>query len=302
MFSQLIFVSGEVWTGIRRSLTMTVAVTVTFAVSLSLLGVGVLVGAQVNEMKDFWYDKVEVSVFLCTEGSTAPTCDGETPEPERQQIEGEIRAIGVVASTTFETQQQAYARFIEQFAGSPIAENVTPEQLPASFRITLTDPQRFLDVSEALTGRAGVEAVRDQRSTFNRLFDLLNGLRLISFTFAGAMLVVTVLLVANTMRVAAFARRREVSIMRMVGASRTAIQLPFVLEAVVAAVIGSALAGIVLASIKRWVIDGVLAPSLTFTTFIGWQEVAWAAGGVAAIGLMLAIVTSLIALARYSRA
>jgi len=301
MLSQLVFVSGEVWTGIRRSLTMTVAVTVTFAVSLSLLGVGGLVGAQVNEMKDFWYDKVEVSVFLCTAGSTGPTCTGETPASERAQIEGEILALDVVESAVFESKEQAYARFVEQFAGSPIAENVTPEQLPASFRISLTDPQRFLAVSDALAGRAGVEAVRDQRSTFTRLFDLLSGLQAIAFAFAGAMLIVTILLVANTMRVAAFARRREVSIMRMVGASRTAIQLPFVLEAVVAAVVGSAMAGIVLASIKRWVIDGVLVPTLTFTTFIGWTEVAWAAGSIAVLGVVLAVLTSLIALARYSR-
>ena len=123
------FVLREVGAGLRRNLTMTIAVVLTTAVSLGLLGLGLLVRAQVETMKDYWYDRVEVSVFLCGAQSTAPTCNGRAvSEPEREQLRADLAATPQVAQVFSESQEQAYARFQEQFADSPdLVSNVSAD-------------------------------------------------------------------------------------------------------------------------------------------------------------------------------
>jgi cell division transport system permease protein len=295
------FVFNEVWQGIARNLTMTFAVVVTFAVTLSLLGVGLLVGAQVNQMKDYWYDKVEVSVFLCTADADSLNCtSGAINAKQRNAIKTKIEAIGpVVDSIYFENQAEAYERFREQFANSPIARTASVDQLPSSFRVKLASPESYQLVSDAVQDMPGVDVVRDQRDTLDRLFVALSGLQVVSLGFAVTMVVVAVMLVSNTMRLAAFARRREVGIMRLVGASKFSIRFPFLVEAFVAAVVGGALATAALVAIKIWLVDRVLATSFTFTPFFGWDVVWLASGFVVLIGVLLSIVTAGFALRRY---
>ena len=230
------FVLSEVWQGISRSITLTIALIATFAISLSLLGVSLLVGSQVNEMKDYWFDKVEISIFLCTSGSDTATCTtGPATEAQKSQIRTDLEAMKpLVSEIFFESQQDAYNRFIERFKASPISANVTPDQLPESFRIKLSNPEEFITVVNKFMSRPGIEAVRDQRATLSKLFSVLGGLQVLALGFGLAMLVVTSLLVGNTIRVTAYARRREIAIMRLVGASKMALRLPFLLEAVLA--------------------------------------------------------------------
>ena len=97
------FLFKEVRIGLRRNLTMTFAVVVTVAISLSLLGIGLLSNAQVNAMKDYWYDKIEVSVFLCGTLSESPTCANGTVTPEqRASIKTDLEALPVVQSVFYE--------------------------------------------------------------------------------------------------------------------------------------------------------------------------------------------------------
>ena len=114
------FVLSEIGIGLRRNLTMTIAVVVTVAISLALFGSGLLIRAQAETMKSFWYDKVEVSVYLCGEGSTEPTCSG-TPisQQERQQLNTDLVALPQVQKVFYESQQMAYDVFREQFKDSP---------------------------------------------------------------------------------------------------------------------------------------------------------------------------------------
>ncbi len=299
--TRLRFVLNEVWQGIARNLTMTVAVIVTFAVTLSLLGVGLLVGAQVNQMKDYWYDKVEVSVFLCTADADSLNCTSGAVSPkQRSAIKQQIEAIGdVVESVYFETQAEAYQRFREQFANSPIARTASVDQLPSSFRVKLAAPEAYQSVSDAVQDLEGVDVVRDQRDTLDRLFVALSGLQVVALGFAVTMLIVAVMLVSNTMRLAAFARRREVGIMRLVGASKFSIRFPFLVEAFVSALVGGALATLALVAIKVWLVDAVLAKSFTFTPFFGWDVVWLASGLVVLIGVVLSMVTAGLSLRRY---
>ena len=267
------FVSKEVGSGLRRNFTMTVALIVSVAVSLSLVGAALLMSAQVDRMKGYWYDKIEVSIFLCGNTSVAFTCTGAVTDEQRKNVETILGTLESVQDVFYESSADAYAQFKEQFAGSAILANISPDALPESFRVKLDNPENFEKVASALQSVQGVESIQDQRQLLDRFFQILKGLQSFALAIALAMLFVTVLLVMNTVRVAAFARRRETSIMRSVGASTMSIRLPFILEAAVAAIVGSTLATAGILASKYWLIDAKLAPNLTFIPFVTWNEV-----------------------------
>jgi cell division transport system permease protein len=295
------FVLSEVWQGISRSITLTIALIATFAISLSLLGVSLLVGSQVNEMKDYWFDRVEISIFLCTTGSDTPSCAaGPATEEIKTQVRTDLEALQpLVSEIFFESQQEAYTRFIERFKSSPISANVTPDQLPESFRIKLSNPEEFITVVNKFVDRPGIEAVRDQRATLSKLFSVLGGLQALAFGFAMAMLVVTALLVGNTIRVTAYARRREIGIMRLVGATKMSLRLPFLLEAIFGALLGGLFATAILSFIKGYLVDSVIATSFTFTSFFGWGAVISASLICIASGIVLALATAWFGIAKH---
>jgi len=293
------FVSKEVGSGLRRNFTMTVALIVSVAVSLSLVGAALMLSAQVDRMKGYWYDKIEVSIFLCGNTSVAFTCTGVVTDEQRKNIEVILNGLEPVQDVFYESSEDAYDQFKEQFAGSAILANISPDALPASFRVKLDNPENFEKVSSALLAVQGVESIQDQRKLLDRFFQILKGLQTFALAIAAAMLFVTVLLVMNTVRVAAFARRRETSIMRSVGASNMAIRLPFILEAAVAAILGSTLATAGILASKYWLIDAKLAPNLTFIPFVTWNEVLAIAPILYLVGVGTTVLAASITLRRY---
>ena len=293
------FLLTEVRIGLRRNLTMTFAVVVTTAISLSLLGVGLLANAQVSAMKDYWYDKIEVSVFLCGNLSDSPSCAAGVVTPaQRLSIQQGLNELGVVERVFYESQSQAYARFQERFKDSAIAQNVTADQLPESFRVKLKDPTEFAVVVSAFSGRPGVDVVQDQRSILEKFFQLLGVLRNGALAVGLASVLTAALLISNTLRIAAFNRRRETGVMKLVGASSWSIQLPFLLEGVISAIFGWMIATGLLAGLKT-VVDTNVAPLLSFTNFFGWREVWVSSAYLLATGLVVSITASLITLRRY---
>jgi cell division transport system permease protein len=278
---------------------MTFAVVVTTAISLSLLGIGLLSNAQVGAMKDYWYDKIEVSVFLCGNLSDSPSCAaGVVTADQRLSIQQDLQAMTVVDSVFYESQSQAFERFQERFKDSAIAQNVTADQLPESFRVKLKDPTQFSVIVSAFSGRPGVDVVQDQRTILEKFFRLLAVLRNGALAVGLASVLTAALLISNTLRIAAFNRRRETGVMKLVGASSWSIQLPFLLEGVISAVIGWALATGLLAGLKS-VVDSKVAPLLSFTKFFGWGEVWVSSAYLLATGLLVSILASVITLRRY---
>ena len=298
---RLSFVGKEVGNGLRRNFTMTVALIVSVAVSLSLVGAALLLSAQVDRMKGYWYDKIEVSIFLCGNTSVAFTCTGSVTVEQRKNIETILGGLDPVKNVFYESSADAYAQFKEQFAGSAILANISTDALPASFRVKLDNPENFEIVAGALQSVQGVESIQDQRKLLDRFFQILKGLQTFALAIALAMLFVTVLLVMNTVRVAAFARRRETSIMRSVGASNMSIRLPFILEAGVAAILGSTLATAGILASKHWLIDAKLAPNLTFIPFVTWNEVLVIVPVLYLIGVGTTVLAASITLRRYLR-
>jgi cell division transport system permease protein len=278
---------------------MTFAVVVTTAISLSLLGIGLLSNAQVGAMKDYWYDKIEVSVFLCGNLSDSPSCAaGVVTADQRLSIQQDLQEMSVVDSVFYESQSEAFTRFQERFKDSAIAQNVTADQLPESFRVKLKDPTQFSVIVSAFSGRPGVDVVQDQRTILEKFFRLLGVLRNGALVVGLASVLTAALLISNTLRIAAFNRRRETGVMKLVGASSWSIQLPFLLEGVISAIIGWGLSTGLLAGLKT-VIDSNVAPLLTFTKFFGWGEVWVASAYLLATGLVVSILASVITLRRY---
>lgn len=293
------FLLSEVRIGLRRNLTMTFAVVVTTAISLSLLGIGLLSNAQVSAMKDYWYDKIEVSVFLCGPLSESPSCaGGVVTNEQRTTIKSDLQALPVVQSVYYESQSEAFTRFQERFKDSAIAQNVTADQLPESFRVKLKDPTQFAVVVSAFTGRPGVDIVQDQRTILEKFFKLLEVLRNGAIAVGLASVLTAALLISNTLRIAAFNRRRETGVMKLVGASSFSIQLPFLLEGIISAIIGWGLATGLLAGLKQ-VVDTKIAPLLTFTNFFGWNEVWVASAWLLLTGFVVSTFASVMTLRRY---
>jgi cell division transport system permease protein len=293
------FVMSEAGMGLRRNLTMTFAVMITVAISLSLLGIGLLANSQVRVMKDYWYDKIEVSIFLCGSLSESASCGtGVITQEQKIDIQRDLKTLPVVAEVYYESQGEAFKRFQERFKGSAIAQNVTADQLPESFRIKLKDPTKFAVIESAFAGRPGVDIVQDQQAILEKFFKLLAVLRNGALVIGAASVFTASLLISNTLRIAAFNRRRETGVMKLVGASSFSIQLPFLLEGIFAALSGWLVSTGVLIGFKA-VVDSRVAPLLTFTQFFTWKDVWVASAWLLLTGLVVSSAASVVTLRKY---
>jgi cell division transport system permease protein len=297
------FIFSEIGIGLRRNLTMTIAVVVTMTISLAIFGAALLTRKQVDVMKDYWYDKVEVTVFLCASNSTSPNCAGrEITQEQRVALGNGLRAMPQVEEVFYESKAEAYDRFKEQFKDSDnLVSNVSKDALPESYRVKLKDPEEFEVVQSAFQDQPGVDEVQDLKKLLDPVFKVLGVFQLVAGIISGLMLFSAILLIGNTIRVAAFSRRRETGIMRLVGASNLYIQLPFLLEGALAGLVGAAFASGLLVLGKWWIIDQLLAPLLTFTRFVGWNEVIAVIPLLLLTGVVLSSLASFFTLRRHLR-
>ncbi|MGP4089268.1 MULTISPECIES: permease-like cell division protein FtsX [Streptomyces] len=298
------FVLSEIGVGLRRNLTMTFAVIVSVALSLALFGGSLLMSDQVNTMKGYWYDKVNVSIFLCnkSDAESDPNCaKGAVTGEQKEQILTDLKKMSVVDTVTHESQDQAYKHYKEQFGDSPLASSLTPDQMQESYRIKLKDPEKYQVIATAFNGRDGVQSVQDQKGILDNLFGLLNGMNWAARAVMALMLVVALMLIVNTVRVSAFSRRRETGIMRLVGASGFYIQAPFIMEAAVAGLIGGGVACAFLVIARYFIIDHGLALSekLNLINFIGWDAVLTKLPLILATSLLMPALAAFFALRKY---
>jgi cell division transport system permease protein len=200
---------------------------------------------------------------------------------------------------TFEDRQTAYDRFKAQFKDSTLTDNVSVDQMPESYRIRLKDPNKYKVISEYFSGREGVQSVQDQNEVIQRLFSLINGLKWASIMIAGVILLCSVLLVGVTIRLTAFSRRRETAIMRLVGASDFVIRAPFVLEGMVAAIVGGLLASVALWATVEAGVQGWLSSKVTALRWVGVESAYPIFPWLFVLGLVMSGVSSAVVLQRY---
>ena len=252
------FVFHEVWIGLRRNLTMTVALVVVVAISLSLLGTGLLFVKQVNDTRNFWQGRVQLSVYLCTKISSSPQCtkNGPATAAEMSQLRQELTAMPQVANVTYESQATAYQQFKSEFPS--MVNSVSPGDIPDSFEVKLKNTQADAAVvAETVNGAPGVDQIVDNSAILDKFYKLLNGARNAVVIIAIILIIAAILLVANTIRLSAFNRRRETSIMRLVGASNFYVQLPFLMEGVIAGLFGWLVATGLLIAVKSLFLDAM---------------------------------------------
>ena len=225
------FILGELGTGLRRNLSMAVSVILVTMISMYLLGLGLLAQRQVDTMKDYWYDRVQVSIFLCVDGSQYAACGGKaTTSTQREQIKAQLEQMKPpVKDVFYESQAEAFKRFKEQFKNSPLAEQATERAFADSFRVSLTDAGKYDVIVSSFQGAPGVGRVQDQKQLLDRFFAFMNAVSWGAIALSALMVLCAILLMATTIRQTAFSRRRETGIMRLVGASNATIQLPFML-------------------------------------------------------------------------
>jgi len=295
------FVLQEIWIGLRRNLTMTISLVVTVAIAMALFGTGMLIRKQVDGSKSYWYDKVEVSIFLCVAKSTSnPDCEKRNAsQAEKDNLLKTLKGLPNVKDVEYEDQQKAFTRFQGNFAKTPGFVNATKVgDIPDSFRVSLKDPQKYGEVMSAAENMPGVDQVVNERVLLDKLFKILNGLQWAALFLAMIQVFAAILLIGNTVRLSAFNRRRETGIMRLVGASNMYIQLPFILEGAIAGLVGGLIAAVLLVGSKILLI-GQLENSLSLATKLSWTQVAGVIIFSIAVGVLLCAGASFLTLRRY---
>lgn len=297
-------VLGEAANGLRRNVSMVISVILVTFISLTFVGAAILLQLQIVQMKGYWYERAQVAVYLCTESENSGNCTQQEATAEQiaavqDQLESDSLAP-FVDRFDFETHEKAYENFQDQFSDSAYAGFVTPELLNESFRVNLKDPSQADVIIESLSGLPGVESVVDQRGYLDQIFAVLNAASYTAIGLAVLMLIAAVLLIATTIRLSAFSRRRELGIMRLVGASNRFIQTPFILEGVFAALIGSALAGGAIVAIVQFFVKGYLAETLPpQTTLVGMDDALLVVPVLVVLGGILAAASAGFAINRY---
>jgi cell division transport system permease protein len=296
------FLLAEVGSGLRRNMSMAVSVILVTMVSMFLLGLGLLAQRQADTMKGYWYDRIQVSIYLCTQNSLQPNCEGRAvTEAQKTAIQRQLEALPEVEEVFYESEQQAFERFREQFRNSPISGNVQIGDIPQSLRVQLADPTKFEVVTQQFEGAPGVATVQDQEKVLSRFFTIINYVTFFAVLLAALMVACAALLMATTIRQAAFIRRREIGIMRLVGASNWTIRMPFLTEMVIVSAVGVGLAVALLVALMQYVFNEGASRIALSQAFVGTSDV-WVLAPWMFLGVLgIAVLTSLVTLRRYLR-
>jgi cell division transport system permease protein len=299
-------VLSEAAQGLRRNVAMVISVILVTFISLTFVGAAILMQMQIGQMKGYWYDRAQVAIYLCTSIDNTGNCSGSAASAaEIAAVRAQLESATLkpyIKAVSFESNDEAYKNFKSQFAGSPLLAFTTPSMLNESFRVNLKDPNQADIIIEDTSSLAGVQDVEDQRAYLDQIFAVLNAASFTAIGLAALMLVAAVLLIATTIRLSAFSRRREIGIMRLVGASNRYIQTPFVLEGVFAALIGSLLAGGAIVAIVQFFVKGYLASPAVLgssTTLIGPADAWLVVPILIVLGALLASLSASAAISRY---
>ena len=219
---QLRYVFSELGQGLRRNLSMHIAVVLTLFVSLTLVGLGVLLNQQADKAAEHWGNQLQITVWLCKEKDDNPACTGEVTDAQKTAIEKVIEDNPEVADYHTESKEEAFDK-VKELLGPDKFEGPNPAataaDMPESVWITLKNPEEYKGITSAVVGLDGVSGIRDMRNVLKPIYGSINALQWGALGTAAFLVFAALLLVGNTIRLAAFARRREIGIMRLVGAS-----------------------------------------------------------------------------------
>lgn len=295
----------ELRASLSRNTSMTIALIVTMSVSLLLASLGLLMKEQADRTETYFGDRLQLQVNLCTKNSPASTCvGGVATDDQKQAVQAALTENPEVRSFSVRTPEENFEQASELLGqtdtGRRQLETLGPDSFPESYFVTLVDPQDFDGVVSQVTGMDGVGNVNSLRELLGPLFEILDKMRFAALGTSLLLIIAAILQVSNTIRMTAFARRREIGIMRLVGASSWHIQLPFVLESMVAALISAALAASGMAAFMYFVVYGYLRDTLgTITTWVRWEDAVYVMVLTTLLALSLALVPTFVMTRKY---
>jgi cell division transport system permease protein len=296
------FYFRETAAGIRRNGTVAFGAVSTAFIALFLFGLALLIRREIALVIEGITGNVQVAVYVDDTAAEHP----ETIAHLQQMLE----ALPAVDSAIYENKEATCARAQKVFSGNPtIIENVPCSAYPTSLRVTLKDTSQYEQITAALacepddTGKMhcaepGVLEVRDFRDVLDRLSAITNALSIGLFMLAIIMLVSAVVLVANTLRMGMFARRKEISIMRLVGATNWRIRVPFLIEGGAEALVGAGLAIVALFLGKVFLVDQ-LAGKLVWLPLVRNSDVLAVIPWVVVAAIFVAAVAGTIGMRRF---
>ena len=299
------FILSEVGKGLSRNRAMSVAVVIVTFVSLLFVGVAGLSQMQVSRMKTEWYDKIEVSIYMCATNDEQPSCNQtEATEDQISAVRDKLNSAALqpyIKEFYEESKEDAFQNFQKLYGDSPLGQLTTADMLQLSFRVKLVNPEQYSVIKEAFSGMSGISEIKDQRELVEPLFNVIDRAKLLSLGLAGVMIIAAILLITTTIRLSAISREEETSIMRLVGASNLFIQAPFMIEGALAALVGALLSVGALFLGVHFIVGRWLAQAFPWTSFIGTTEV-WIMTPVLVVAaLLLALVASGVSLAKYTK-
>ena len=289
--SRLAYFARETLISLRRNLLMTFAGVMTVSVSLFLFGGILLVSRTVDHGTNKWKHGVELEIFMQVKAS-----DGQI-----HTVHDMLSHDPNVTSFKYLDHDAAYAEFKKLFADQPVlVENETPAGLPTSFRVVPKTPQLTNTVGAEFKNVPGVNEVNTPAKEVKTLLNVTRWIRLAFFLMAGVLLASSLFLIVNTIRLATFARRREIEVMKLVGASNFFVRIPFMAEGLVQGAIGAGFA-VGLVYFLKWIITKLLAHqhNLLQPFYASSHDVFVIGTLVIAIGAGIGVMGSMIGLRRF---
>ena len=288
------YVVRETASNLWRNLLLTLASMLTVAVSLSLVGSALLLRQGVDNATIQWKDGIEFSVYM----------NPEATEDQMASIRRELdRSVGVdVERYKFVDQTEAYDEFKTLFGNSPdMVENITPEVLPPSFRVvpTVDDSAAIKAMADRFTGRPGVREVALALDTVDTILRVGRAFQIGILVLAMALLFSAALLIFNTIRMAIYARRREIEVMKLVGATNWFIRVPFMLEGLVQGLVGAAVSFLAIWALQTGAQDAVRQVPLFADFIVSASQVTTTGVLVLVLGALIGAISAGVAVTRF---
>jgi len=285
----------ETGSNLRRNITLTLASIVTVAVSLALFGIALLLRQGVDNATQRWEGGIEFVVFMNADASS----------PQLQAVADDLDSSPEVGKVTFFDQEDAFEEFKDLFEGTPeLIETVQPTDLPTSFRVVPidTDPNSVEQLASRFESSPGVREVVSAQETIRNIESLTNIASVVVLAGSAFLLLAAAALIFNTIRMAMFARRREIEVMKLVGATNWFIRVPFMVEGMIQGLLGAIFAvGAVFGA--NWALERYLSERSSLQlleSFVVATEDVWRTSFLLLIiGVIVGTVGSAIAVSRF---
>ena len=279
----------ETTSGLRRNGLVAFAAISTTFIALLLFGLALLISRQVSLMIEATTGNVEVAIYLT---------DPVNPDTVHS-LTTTLNDLPVVADVQYETKAEACERFKRLFANQPaLVNNVSCDVLPASLRVKLDDPEHYDQVAAVMQGQPGIDRIVDNHDLLDKLFDVTRVFRVGVLLVALVMLVSAAVLIANTVRMGLFARRKEIGIMKLVGATNWRIRLPFLVEGLFESLIGAIAAIFFLFGLKVAFINPLYG-TIRFVPWVSNGDVVAIVPWLLVVGALVAVVAGMVGMRRF---